>query len=105
MRASHTKAEAAEQTHQEQRKAAATEAHRQAERYSAAQAERDEARKEAGSAREESAKLRGQVETLQAQAGELMRALAARQQPAEGEEAAAPASKTMAKTPKARKPD
>ncbi|WP_040239436.1 hypothetical protein, partial [Xanthomonas citri] len=46
-----------------------------------------------------------QVETLQAQAGELMRALAARQQPAEGEEAAAPASKTMAKTPKARKPD
>lgn len=96
------KAEAAEQAHQEQRKAAGAEAHRQAERLTAAQAERDEARKEAGSAREDAAKLRGQVETLQTQASDLMRALAARQ-PAEGEAEATPAQKATTKTTKAKK--
>ena len=43
-------------------------AHRQAERFTALQAEREDARKEAGIAREEAAKLRGQVEALQAEA-------------------------------------
>lgn len=73
------KAEAAVQTHQEQRKQAASEANRVAERLTKAQAERDSARKEAGKAREESAQLRGQVEALQLQATDLMRALAVRQ--------------------------
>jgi len=73
------KAEAAEQAHQEQRKTAAQEAHRAAERMTKAEAGRDEARTEASKAREDAAKLRGQVEALQTQAGDLMNALAARQ--------------------------
>lgn len=63
--------------HQEQRKQAAAEAHRVAERMTKAEADRDTARKEASSAREDAAKLRGQVEALQTQASDLMRALAA----------------------------
>lgn len=70
------KAEAAVQMHQEQRKQAAAEASRVAERLTKAHAERDGARKEAATAREEAAQLRGQVEALQAQAADLMRALA-----------------------------
>lgn len=70
------RADAADQSHQEQRKQAAAEAHRQVERLTKAQAERDTARQEAGQAREDAAKLRGQVEALQTQAGELTRALA-----------------------------
>ncbi|MBS4073084.1 MAG: hypothetical protein KGZ90_17275, partial [Algoriphagus sp.] len=96
------KAEAADQAHQEQRKSAAQEAHRVAERMTKAEADRDEARKEASSAREEAAKLRGQVEALQTQASDLMRALAARQ-PAEGEAQAAPAPKAPGKTTRAKK--
>ncbi|WP_296753542.1 DNA-binding protein [Thiobacillus sp.] len=72
------KAEAAVQMHQEQRKQAAAEASRVAERLTKAHAERDGARKEAATAREEAAQLRGQVEALQAQAADLMRALAPR---------------------------
>jgi hypothetical protein len=53
------KAEAADSTHQEQRKQMAAEAHRQAERLTATQAERDAARKEASQAREDAATLRG----------------------------------------------
>lgn len=71
------KAQAAEQTHQEHRKQAATEAHRVAERKAKVETDRDTARKEAGSAREDAAKLRGQVEALQTQAADLMRALGA----------------------------
>ena len=72
------KAEAAVQMHQEQRKQAAAEASRVAERLTKAHVERDGARKEAAIAREETAQLRGQVEALQAQAADLMRALAPR---------------------------
>lgn len=96
------KSEAADHAHQEQRKTAAQEAHRVAERMTKAEADRDEARKEASSAREEAAKLRGQVEALQTQASDLMRALAARQ-PAEGEAVAAPAPKATGKTTRAKK--
>ncbi|SCX38564.1 hypothetical protein [Nitrosospira sp. Nsp1] len=42
-----------------------------------AETERDTIRKEAATAREEAARLRGQVEVLQTQAADLMRALAA----------------------------
>lgn len=70
------KAEAAVQAHQELRKQAAAEANRVAERLTKAHAERDSARKEAAKAREESAQLRGQVEALQVQVADLMRALA-----------------------------
>lgn len=80
-----TKAEAVENTHQEQRKQAAAEALRMAERLTQAQGDRDKARKEAGAAREDAAKLRGQVESLQAQAGDIMRALAARDSSSNGE--------------------
>ena len=58
------KAEAAEQAHQEQRKAMAAEAHRQAERLTAAQGERDQAKRDAAQAREEAAGLRGRLEAL-----------------------------------------
>ena len=92
------KAEAAEQSHQEQRKTAAQEAHRAAEHMTKAQAERDSARKEASAAREEAAKLRGQVEALQTQAADQLRALASRQAPdSQGE--AKPAKTTRAKKP------
>ena len=73
-----------------------------AERLTKAEADRDEARKEASSAREDAAKLRGQMEVLQTQASDLMRALAARQ-PAEGEAPAAPAPKAPGKTTRAKK--
>lgn len=72
------KAEAAVQTHQEQCKHAATEANRVAEGLTKAQAERDSARKDAAKAREEAAQLRGQLEALQVQVADLMRALAPR---------------------------
>lgn len=54
------------------------EAHRAAERMAQAEAGRDEARKEASSAREDAAKLRGQVEALQTQVADVMRALEVR---------------------------
>jgi colicin import membrane protein len=73
------KAEADQEAHQEQRKAAAAEAHRMAERLTAAQGERDQARKEAGQAREEAARLlAGQLAAHQEQNA----ALLARIQPA-----------------------
>lgn len=81
-----------ELAHQEQRKQAATEAHRVAERMTKAEAERDTARKEAISAREDAAKLHGQVEAMQTQATELMRALGNRLAPEA--EAAQPGTKT-----------
>jgi len=59
------KAEAADQAHQEQRRAAAQEAHRQAERLTAIQAERDEARQDAATAKEEAAMLRGRAQALE----------------------------------------
>ncbi len=59
------KAEAAEQSHQEQRNTAAQEAQ-----------EAHRARIDASAAREEAAKLRGQVEALQTQATDQLRALA-----------------------------
>ncbi len=93
------KAEAAEQSHQEQRKTAAQEAHRAAEHMTKAQAERDSARQEASTAREEAAKLRGQVEALQTQAADQLRALAMRQAPDGEGEAKAP------KTSRAKKPE
>ncbi|TVT55709.1 MAG: hypothetical protein FHK80_13920 [Azoarcus sp. PHD] len=75
------KAEAADQAHQEQRKAAAQEAHRVAERMTKAEADRDTARKEASAAREDAANLRGQLEALQTQQAEVMRLLAERDKP------------------------
>lgn len=59
------KAEAADQAHQEQRRAAVQEAHRQAERLTAIQAERDEARRDAATAKEEAATLRGRAQALE----------------------------------------
>lgn len=59
------KAEAADQVHQEQRRAAAQEAHRQAERLTAIQAERDVALRDAATAKEEAATLRGRAQALE----------------------------------------
>lgn len=73
------KAQAADESHQEQRKQAAAEAHRIAERMTKAEGERDAARKEAAQAREDAAKLRGQVEAMQEQQNGILRALEARQ--------------------------
>lgn len=70
------RAEAAAETHLEQKKGAAAEQIQIAERLTKAQAERDQARAEAGAAREEAARLAGQVEGLQGQAKDLMSALA-----------------------------
>ncbi|KFI17799.1 hypothetical protein IB75_18755, partial (plasmid) [Nitrosococcus oceani C-27] len=70
------KAEAAEQSHQEQRKKAATEIHKMAERLNAVQAERDQARQDAGSARERAAELAGQLTAHQKQATALLARLA-----------------------------
>ena len=64
-----------------QRKTAAAEAHRAAERMTKAESERDTARQEAGAAREDAAKLRGQVETLQIHAAELLKALGGKAKP------------------------
>lgn len=72
------KAEAAEQSHQEQRKTADQEAKRVAERIDKAEADQVQARKETSTAREDAAKLRGQVEAMQTQVAELMRAISAR---------------------------
>jgi chromosome segregation ATPase len=72
------KAEAADQAHQEQRKAAEREAQRAVERISKVEADQVQATKEASTAREDAAKLRGQVEAMQTQAAELMRAISAR---------------------------
>ncbi len=69
------KAEAAEQTHQEQRKAVAQETHRTAERLLRVETGRDEARKEAGLAREEVARLTGQVQIIDRQNAALMATL------------------------------
>ena len=74
-------ADANEAKHQEQRKTAAAEAHRAAERMTKAESERDTARQEAGAAREDAAKLRGQVETLQIHAAELLKALGGKANP------------------------
>jgi uncharacterized coiled-coil DUF342 family protein len=75
------RAEAADQAYQEQRKTAAHEADRSAEHLTKAKSERDSARKEASAAREEAAELRGQVDALQTQAAEQLRALAMRKTP------------------------
>ena len=72
---------AADESHKEQRKRTAEETHRNAERLTKIEAERDEARKQTAMAREDVAKLRGQMETLQSQVTELMKALSG-QQPA-----------------------
>lgn len=72
------KAEAADQSHQEQRKAAAAAALRTAERVTKVEADRDTARKEASSAREDGAKLAGKLEAMQAQIADLMRVIAER---------------------------
>lgn len=64
-----------------------------------AQSERDSARAEASTAREEAAKLRGQVQALQTQAADQLRALAGRQAPDDVDGARA------TKTTKAKKPD
>jgi hypothetical protein len=73
------KAEAADQVHQDQRKTAAQEAQRAAEHIAKTEADQVLARNEASAAREEAAKLRGQVEAMQTQAAELLRALTERQ--------------------------
>jgi uncharacterized coiled-coil DUF342 family protein len=61
-----------------------------------AEAERDQVRKEASTAREDAAKLRGQVEAMQNQTADLMRALADRQMPGAKPEKAAGAKKPSA---------
>lgn len=72
-------AAAADESHNEQRKRTAEETHRNAERLTKIEAERDEARKQTAMAREDVAKLRGQMETLQSQVTELMKALSGQQ--------------------------
>jgi hypothetical protein len=69
------KAEAAEQTHAEQRKQAATEAHRAAERLTKTQGERDTATKAAAEAREHAAGLAGQLKAMQEQNAALLAAI------------------------------
>jgi len=61
--------------------AAEAEGKRIAERLTKAEGERDASRLETGKAREDAATLRGQVETLQAQAGEIIKALGNKQRP------------------------
>jgi len=92
---------AADQVHQEQRKTAAAEAHRTTERLVKIEAERDQANKEAGASREDAAKLRGQVEAMQSQVADLMRAIEARQPV---EPATTPAEKPAKAKPTAKKP-
>lgn len=89
------KVTAADETHQEQRKAAAAEALRTAERVTKAEAERDTARNDASSAREDGAKLAGKLEAMQAQIADLIRVISERQftQPED-------ANKPVTKTPK-----
>lgn len=71
--------QAAEETHQEQRKRTAEETHRVAERLTKIEADRDNAHKQAATAREEAAQLRGQLEATKAQAAELIQALSSHQ--------------------------
>jgi chromosome segregation ATPase len=87
------KAEAADQAHQEHHKTAEREAQRAAERIAKAEADQVQANKEASTAREDAAKLRGQVEAMQTQAAELVRALSDRpaQQAEDGQPATKPA--------------
>jgi colicin import membrane protein len=73
------KAEVTDQAHQEQRKATADEEKRNVERITKFEADQAQTHKEASAAREDAAKLRGQVEAMQAQLTELTRALADRQ--------------------------
>ena len=72
------KAEAAEQSNQEQRKSSALEALRTVERLTQTEAERDSTRREASAAREEAANLRGQIDAMQSQVASLMQALTER---------------------------
>lgn len=72
------KAEAAEQSHQEQRKSSALEALRTVERMTQAEAERDSTRREASAVREEAANLRGKIDAMQSQVASLMQALTER---------------------------
>ena len=74
-----TKAEVTDQVHQEQRKVTADEEKRNAERITKFETNQVQANKEVSAAREDAAKLRGQVEAMQAQLTELTRALADRQ--------------------------
>lgn len=73
------KAEAADQAHQEQRASPTQEVRLMAERMAKADPARDITRKEAGTAREEAAKLSRQLEAMQTQATELVRALSERE--------------------------
>ena len=72
------KADAAEQLHRDQKKAAAEEALRQAERFTRVQEQRDTQVKETAQAREQAAHLAGQVETLKAQCAALTARLGAK---------------------------
>jgi len=69
------KSEAAEESHQEQRKRAAEEIQRASDKLIKIEGERDKAKMEAGKAREESAKLAGQLEAVQNQVAQLMEAI------------------------------
>jgi colicin import membrane protein len=91
------KAEAADQSHQEQRKHAAAEALRAADHLTKIEADRDTARQQANTAREEAAKLAGKLEATQTQATSLMQALGARQEAPEAKQkiASKPVSKAI----------
>lgn len=69
------KSEAAEESHQEQRKRTAEEIQRASDKLIKIEGERDKAKMEAGKAREESAKLAGQLEAVQNQVAQLMDAI------------------------------
>jgi chromosome segregation ATPase len=71
------RAEAAQESHQQQRTQAASEVKRLAEQLEAAKAGRDQAEKAAASAREESAALRGQMDALKDQNSQLLQTLKA----------------------------
>ncbi len=73
------KAEASEESHQQQRKMAADEIKRSADKLVKIEGERDKAKAEAGKAREETAKLTGQVEALKTQVAQLMKAIGSQQ--------------------------
>lgn len=73
------KAEAEKAAYADQQKRAVDEIQRSAERLAKLETDRDDARREAGAAREEAAKLRGQVEAMQSQTADLVRAIGNRQ--------------------------
>lgn len=79
----------------------AQEVHRITEQMTKAEADRDTARKEARSACEDVASLRGQVATLQAQASDLLRALAARQNVDGADDTVSPGAKPTNRAKKA----